>query len=837
MRIHSRAQDECFEWCEILVLSVFWLGKIIANSLTEMNEILSSNEYQGSTLQNCNNQYPAINLFHSENIHYRIVEKSINLLRYISNSSYLQSLLYIGRLEKTTEWNEWNQIQIEINSIFKSMMVNSSCNNDKNGFEKIINDLREIAIQFNEFNKQENRQNFFAVQPKPHSSKFIFESPFKNFKQNSLINYKSIRILITFYAMQDLSTSNALIADYLMMIKKSFDLDTSRLYCEILHTCFIGLIDAHKTANEDRKNINHHAWTAFLLFRVPSIFLHISKLIKVENHTVSKIQLETDLLLGIEKLIKLGPCIDQFMLCYDIELVKKFLECLKDPAIDLLTSEAVDRLLKEIKLRISTYSDDTTEAAAAKPQDHTSNGCNVSSSDSLSCNILIYRAEHSVKSILTPLYMDTCNIEAVAGIICKMQHSFDLILCAAASNELLSKFAQRLIELNVSNSKSSDENLRSSQIRAIVFDITFVSLCSLVERYGLRPIYGEQKNTSTYSNDPSFFIRWCRLNITSSESVYDPSIILSSYPLDSEFEDLLTQYMTSDANFEFKTASINWEKMCVAIQFATAELLDAWTHNIIDQEEVMKFIKRLKNPLCFLAFSSGCWLIAKMKTVSADRKTKIMFILNELQQSPEIDQIVETFFNEADYNNLYFGFKQRWTLMSFTLKRLMTRYSSSNQIITDPMKPILKASKSSLNASLDHCLHITRNHFSLKQMNEFCNLISLGGPRWFVDRVVDHVLSFNDIACLQDGVDLAYGLFHFDLQQCTLALLKHILPSFLLSKSSELELIEPKISALFRLTICTVYSAIQLSKKRPKMSQIEILEGFNSSVSDLFQSN
>ncbi|OTF82824.1 mediator of RNA polymerase II transcription subunit-like protein, partial [Euroglyphus maynei] len=433
-----------------------------------------------------------------------------------------------------------------------------------------------------------------------------------------------------------------------------------------------------------------------------------------------------------------------------------------------------------------------------------------SSLDALSSNILIFRAEHTVTSILAPLYMENCKIEEVAGIICRMQQSFDVILCAAASSGLLPKFAQRLMELNRLNIVSRGENVRSSQIRAVIFDITFISLCSLTERYRLDVLESNPTDNQSDNSNSSFFTNWCRWNIPSTNACYAANIILSSYKDSSKYDHLLPQLIIANDMTEFRTSLVSWDEMCIAAQFATSEILNAWIHDQITEDYVRLFLDRLKSRLCSLGLSAACWLFAKLETIPAEHQSKVMMMLQELQtpSSSMMNSTTESFSNDANESNLAFSYKQRFMLMSTTLKRLLTKYVPHTKLSTinnSPSAPTtlpIRLSKSPLNTILDQCLHMTRKHFTLKLIYDFDGLYSLGGPKWFVTQVFRYLFNFCDktVDCLQDSVDLAYGLFHIDLEQCALILLRHTLPNFLLSKSNELHLTEPRITSLIRLT-------------------------------------
>ncbi|KAH9527164.1 Mediator of RNA polymerase II transcription subunit 24 [Dermatophagoides farinae] len=833
--------DECIALCRSLVTFVHWLHSIILSSLNELNHEFGSN-------------LDPTNILTIDNIHWLIMDKSCQMLRFIIDSSYLKALLYIGRMEEQTVWKQCIQLHNELIMKLQQQMSQSSSSSSSSSIESIFDTIQAFQTKI-EWLSNDGITNT-NVKKQPHIQPLDTEITNSiipvvyqmmttrtefGYIQYRPLSHHSIRIVVSFYAILDPSCSNELIANYLAIIARSFDLSLSKLYCEILHTCLVGLIDTHNLANEDRKNINYHAWIAFLLFKIPQIFLQLShhriklrKEIRFQSEDQSSVvdnHHHSDLESGIDMLMDLGPCIDQFLLRYKTEHLQKLFDSFKEPQMNLLSATSVDRYMREINrmalsasndsMQNNLYNNDTGSDQQQQQQTDSQQQSSSSSLDALSSNILIFRAEHTVTSILAPLYMENCKIEEVAGIICRMQHSFDVILCAAASNGLLPKFAQRLMELNRSNIVSRGENVRSSQIRAVIFDITFISLCSLIEQYRSDVLLeSNSTNNQSDNSNSSFFINWCRWNIPSTNACYAPNVILSSYKDESKYEHLLPQLITTNDMTEFRTSLVSWDEMCIAAQFATAEILNAWIHDQITEDDVRIFIDRLKSRLCSLGLSAACWLFAKLETISAEHQSKIMMMLQELQtpSTSMINSSTESFSNDANETNLAFGYKQRFLLMSTTLKRLLTKYVPHTKLSTMNNSPTktgttlpIRLSKSPLNTMLDQCLHMTRKHFTLKLIYDFDGLYSLGGPRWFVTQVFRYLFNFCDktVVCLQDSVDLAYGLFHIDLEQCALVLLRHTLPKFLLSKSNELHLTEPIISALIRLTVITTYSALE----------------------------
>jgi mediator of RNA polymerase II transcription subunit 24 len=94
------------------------------------------------------------------------------------------------------------------------------------------------------------------------------------------------------------------------------------------------------------------------------------------------------------------------------------------------------------------------------------------------------------------------------------------------------------------------------------------------------------------------------------------------------------------------------------------------------------------------------------------------------------------------------------------------------------------------------------------------NLLVVGGSKWFVDALFRQLVKYEHSMDLNRAVGLIFGLFHLDVEECTFALLTHVLPNYLLNEHKQELLFEPKASALARLTVMTIYSALNELKNR-----------------------
>jgi mediator of RNA polymerase II transcription subunit 24 len=62
--------------------------------------------------------------------------------------------------------------------------------------------------------------------------------------------------------------------------------------------------------------------------------------------------------------------------------------------------------------------------------------------------------------------------------------SFELILAVAAVEGKLRTFVSKLLKFNECSKQIVGEGGKASQTRALLFDVTFLMLCSIVHTYG-----------------------------------------------------------------------------------------------------------------------------------------------------------------------------------------------------------------------------------------------------------------------------------------------------------------------------------------------------------------
>lgn len=778
----SGNDDECLALCRALVALLRWLYSLILN-------LISNSVNTGSST--------------TDETSIQIIRLTSEILVHLTESSFLKTLLYIGKLEEPVLWSEWYKLYMEAN--LKLPMINDK---SLESFVQHINSIQTkvewLSASFFTLNQPPSS---FSTTVKPLSYTAIVKVAIKQLtNQSTYITYRPIAFrclqsVISFSAVLDPAMAVEVTANQIAMISRFFNISLSQIYCDTLHSCITCLIDAQKLNSENSSKLHpyYHTWCAFFLFKIPQIFQLLSQQMQSTDFYAPN-----ELEIGLDLLSERGPLLDLFDNDYTPEFFQRLLEEFTKKS--LLSSKAAEKFLESRKISKNS----------------------VSANDSTS-SILVARAEQTLTSVIDSFNSD--NHETLLGILCRLQKSLEVMLCTTASLNIMSKFAHKLVNVNEMSKSSSGENLRTSQLRAVLFDISFLSLCTLVQNYGTEVV------TNNLEIKDTFFFKWCSLNFGPRSS---PEIMLSSFTDTTKVEPLLSQFIVSNPNAEFKTSLVRWNDMCIASQLAVSEILPAWCHDVLTTDAVHLVLNRLKSRLCSTALSAACWLFAQLNVASQEQSLKIMTMLNELKNWPSNEEKNKE--ESSDNSDSMMYYNERFTMFQTIMKRLFEKYLPNTFIPSNvnlnspkkfanlsPMIP-LRLSRSSLNVLLDMALESTKGVFNMKNIYDFDGLMAIGGAHWFTNSVINFLFNLTgtrpcEISRLQEAVDLAFGLFHLDLEQCALVLLRDTIPRLLLFKPRQEKVIvgfgielptqvpflhipETKVTALVKLTIMTAFGAI-----------------------------
>lgn len=621
-----------------------------------------------------------------------------------------------------------------------------------------------------------------------------------SFKSSKPTTYASLNAIIAFDAVLNPASDIQVCVSQILMIAKFNDIPLSDLYCEIIRSCLVGLVDASGSLEDPKHTTYLNSWAAFTFLKVPQLFskLHSINSLKTNNNSGFKSTAETsDLELGLEKLLTYSPLLD----LTDSKSNCDCLQCLLNELCkaELISNAKVEKIMSRRKSETQSH----RNLPRTDAQQSTQTG-----------PLLILRAEPTVTSILKTLDSDySKNQEALLGVLCHMQKSFELILCAAAATGKLLSFTTKLIEFNEFNKQAIGEGGKASQTRALLFDITFLILCTIAQHYGTDII------TMNNETKDSFFATWSAHNLTEGGRYKCPDFLLANCDTN-KVDVLLNQFTSTDG--EFRTSLVKWHEVCMNAPMAIKEILLAWEYDAISTDNVKIILDNVKSKMCSLPVVISAWLCSHINILHHKERLKPMNMLQQfmtplvndananqnadIANNPEVRAQTGT-----DQMNSYY--KERSTLMSNIIKKMLydlhpPQQSKSKGIISTfshgltVKTPLWELMETNFTSAHE------RSWLDLKTIYNMDTLLCIGGPQWFTDTLIRQVLKFEHSNDLNRAIDLVFGLFHMDIEECALALLTNIIPSYLLNESKQEFLSEPKASALIRLTVMTIYDAL-----------------------------
>ncbi|XP_075922197.1 mediator of RNA polymerase II transcription subunit 24 isoform X2 [Petromyzon marinus] len=604
--------------------------------------------------------------------------------------------------------------------------------------------------------------------------------------------YPTVHALVTLEGTMNLTADGQPLMEHLLLVKKMQRIPMQYLLLEVWKACMVGLIEA-------QEGIEELKWTAFTFLKIPQVLLKLKKCYNGEKDFCEELNL------AFEHLVKLTPLLDKAdhrCNCDCLQLILQ--ECNK---LELLSDIHMKKL---IGVR-------TTDREQV-PQSKSPENSNVQPNPGL-----ILRAEPTVTNILKT--MDADHSKSPEGLLGVLGHmlsgkSLDLLLAAAAATGKLKSFARKFIKLHRLNEFAkhmSGEGTKASQVRALLFDISFLMLCHVTQ------IYGSEVITSDPSagGELTFFESWMQLCMPEEGKSLNPEHGLRIDP--SKVEALINHLNSSG---EMKLVQVKWHEVCASLPGVVNEVLNAWEHGLLTMENVQKITDNLKGKMCSMAVCSVAWLVTHIRLLGLEEREKPLQLI-QLLVSPIQGESTLQFYSE------------RVIIMSSILERMcadvlqqtgMTvRFPGGAPSEGSPApvtrellpgaRPVRELLSSTFSASMARGLLHTRALHALEAS------LHMGGLHWFTNNLVKELLQETRKESAETAVELLYSIFSLDMHQLTLSLLGHVLPPLLTSPAKWPLLTDPPGRALARLAVwCaitsySVYNRSQTSaryRKRPR---------------------
>uniref|UniRef100_W5N5D6 Mediator of RNA polymerase II transcription subunit 24 n=1 Tax=Lepisosteus oculatus TaxID=7918 RepID=W5N5D6_LEPOC len=676
-----------------------------------------------------------------------------------------RALIHIARLEEQASWTNVEQAVIRVTENLNSL-TNQVL---RSKLEECLSLVKSIPLML-------------VVQAEPPQR----------------TSFPSVHTLVMLEGTMNLTGETQPLVEQLMMIKRMQRIPSPLFVLEIWKACFTGLIESPEGTEELK-------WTAFTFLKIPQVLLRLKKYPQGEKDFME------DVNIAFEYLLKLTPLLDkadQRCNCDCIELLLQ--ECRKLGLLseantsNLSTKRAVDR---EHAPRLKT-----AENANIQPNPG-----------------LILRAEPTVTNILKTVDADhSKSPEGLLGVLGHMLSgkSLDLLLAAAAATGKLKSFARKFIKLNEFPKHISGEGSKPASVRALLFDISFLMLCHVVQTYGSEVILSDPSP----SGETPFFETWLQTCMPEDGKILNPDHPCFR-PEPGKVENLVALLNNSS---EMKLVQMKWHEICLSTPAAILEVLNAWENGVLTVESVQqKITDNIKGKVCSMAICAVAWLVAHVRMLGLDEREKPQTMIR---------QLMTPLYGHSAENTLQF-YNERVVIMSSILEHMCADVFQQTGVVLRPpmegLEPVpyrnLLAPREPIRAALSHQFSevLQRGWVDSQALHLFESLLHMGGVFWFTNNLVKELLRGTRQEWVMCAVELLYSIFCLDMQQITLTLLGQILPSLLTDSARWHSLADPPGKALAKLAVWCALSSYSTHHKgqasaRQRKRQREDIEDYNS---------
>ncbi|XP_034070727.1 mediator of RNA polymerase II transcription subunit 24 isoform X1 [Gymnodraco acuticeps] len=681
-------------------------------------------------------------------------------LHTLMNSSKNRALVHIARLEDQGSWSNVEQSVLRVTEGLSSV-TNQTL---RNKLEESLSLVKGIPMMLSE-----------QSEPTFHPS------------------FPSVHAFIMLEGTMNLTGETQPLVEQLMMIKRMQRVPTPLFVLEIWKACFTGLIESPEGTEELK-------WTAFTFLKIPQVLLRLKKYPPSDKGQ----DFMDDVNIAFQYLLQLTPLLDK--------------------ADQRCNCDCLGMLLQECN-KLGLLSDSNTTCLTSKrefsPRLKTAENANIQPNPGL-----ILRAEPTVTNILKTVDADhSKSPEGLLGVLGHMLSgkSLDLLLAAAAATGKLKSFARKFINrLNEFPKHISGEGSKSASVRALLFDISFLMLCHVVQTYGSEVILSDPSP----SGETPFFETWLQTCMPEEGKTLNPDHPCFR-PEPGKVESLVTLLNNSS---EMKLVQVKWHEICLSTPAAILEVLNAWENGVLSVEAVQKITDNIKGKVCSMAICAVAWLVAHVRMLGRDEREKPQTMIR---------QLVTPLYAE---NTLQF-YNERVIIMSSIMEHMCADvFQQTAATLRPPMEgqePIpyrnLLPAKDPIHMALSKQFQtvLRKGWVDSRALHLFESLLNMGGVFWFTNNLVKELLKETRQEWADRVVELLYSIFCLDTQQITLTLLGTILPDLLTDSAHWASLADPPGKALAKLSVWCALSSFSSHHKgsfsaRQRKRQREDIEDYNS---------
>ncbi|XP_032685041.1 mediator of RNA polymerase II transcription subunit 24 [Odontomachus brunneus] len=664
-----------------------------------------------------------------------LMDKPASILQQMLNSDFLRAMMYLAKYDDDDLYIEVMKKCSEIEALLKTTTLKSVV-----PIEDSLKQLYDLEIE--SFCPEKTRMESIT-----HCLQPLF----------------AVQVLL------NPSTETSVFVNQLLMVQRLKNYTNARLYCEIIRACWMCLHNVTGTFKESQ-------WGAFTFLKVP--------LILKELH-------QANLKIGEEKYEYSQDILDAF------ELLLQFTSLL-DMMDTTCSCNCVECLLNELH-KVNLVTEKQAKHLSARREGVTAalQKLDPSSTPKSSIPKVIIRAEPTLTGILKTLNADYTKIQdALLSMLREVLtgNSFELMLAVATVQGKLKIFVTRLIKFNECSRQINEPvPSKTAATRAMMFDMSFLMLCSIVQTYGSDVVLEE--------GGDSFFEQWVRGCLPERNKPKSPQRMLQNVD-PTRVDTLLAQINSPD--LDFKSGNLKWHVAGQSAMGAVKELLCAWESGVLSAGDVKRALDGLRAAACCLPVCAAAWLCAYMSITHQDALLKPMNMVQHFLTPLPGDEMQD---NLKERSSLMFQIirKMQYDVHPPTQSKTKVLSMSNSIISRQPILEQLESVWQNINQ---------RGWINIQATQSLESLLNTGGSLWFVANIVKEVLKYRYQEELDRAVDLAFAIFHLDIENCTLDLINHIIPQYLHNSLHD-ELVEPQSSILAKLCVYCIFSTLEYNNSNP----------------------
>lgn len=247
----------------------------------------------------------------------------------------------------------------------------------------------------------------------------------------------------------------------------------------------------------------------------------------------------------------------------------------------------------------------------------------------------------------------------------------------------------------------------------MLFDASFLMLCSIVQTYGSEVVLEETGD--------SFFENWVRQCMVEKGHPKSPEQILGLCD-QTKVDALLQQFNSNEGEFK---GQVKWHEVCLNIPGVMKEMLFAWEQGTLSANDVKRILDVMRGKMCCLSIVATAWLCSYMQIVQQDTLLKPMNM---------VQQLLTQINSEDNHDN----FKERWNLMVEIIRKMQYDVHppvNKPKILTVGSSIV---SKQPIYEQLHQlwCTIQKRGWIDHESSYTLKCLLNTGGPTWFVLNIV-----------------------------------------------------------------------------------------------------